>query len=161
MIAPKEIRRDILSLLLLSLGGLLLHLKLHPIPIDPDNPQNPANLVPFVFCLLGAVAVPVLLGRKKTFLAGYLINGIGVIVGTIIMAHMSFASPPRPLTAGGVLLRSSLPYILLLLPKLLIGHSVLLHYHPRGMGRMFTLSWWLRHFCYLTGVYVLGHFLWS
>lgn len=154
-----KIRKDIIALFLLSAGGLLLHLRIHPLPGGPDNPQNPANIIPFVFCLLGVFAVPLLLCSVRTFVIGYLVNGMGVVIGTIIMGHMSISSPPE-LSMSGLLLGTALPYILLLLPKLFIGQNVLLHYRPGGMGRMFTSGWWFRHFCYLTAFYAAGHFLW-
>jgi hypothetical protein len=159
MIPNGKLKRDILALFFLSVGGLLLHLRIHPLPGGADNPQNPANIVPFVFCLLGTIAVPVLLCSARTYLIGYLINGMGVIIGTIIMGHMSISAPPE-LSASGILLGTSLSYILLLLPKLFIGQNVLLHYRPAGMGRMFTPAWWLRHFCYLAVFYAIGHFIW-
>jgi len=154
-----KIRRDVLALFLLSAGGLLLHLRIHPLPFGPDNTENPTNIVPFVFCLLGTIAVPLLLCSARTFLIGYLVNGMGVIIGTIIMGHMSLSAPPE-ITLSGILLGTSLSYILLLLPKLFIGHNVLLHYRPGGMGRMFTPAWWFRHFCYLAAIYAIGQFVW-
>ena len=160
MLLHREIRGPVAAIVCLSLGGLLLHLRIHPVSFDPAVPENPVHLIPFITAILGAVAVPFLLGSARTVVIGYLINGMSVVIGTITMTHMSLASPPHPLSVPGILLGSSLAYILVLLPKLLIGHQVLLHYHPNGMGRFFTPWWWLRHFVYLAGIYALGHFLW-
>ena len=150
LILDSKIRKDVIALFLLSAGGLLLHLRIHPLP---------GGIVPFVFCLIGVIAVPLLLCSARTFVIGYLINGMGVVIGTIIMGHMSISSPLE-LSVSGLLLGTALSYILLLLPKLFIGQNVLLHYRPGGMGRMFTPAWWFRHFCYLTALYAAGHFLW-
>ena len=160
MLWKKEIRKEICALVFLSLGGWLLHLRLHPIQVTADNPQNPANLVPFIFGLTNIIATPVLLNFHRTFVIGYLLNGIAVAFGSIIMGHVSLSALPYPLTLSSLFLGTTLPSILMLFSKLFIGQRILLHYHPHGMGRMFTASWWLRHFCYLTGVYAIGHFLW-
>ena len=66
---------------------------------------------------------------------------------------------PQPLTLTGIFFRTTLPDIFILLPKLLLGHIVLLHFFPGGLGRMFTTVWWAKHFCYFTMVYSIGHFL--
>ncbi len=157
---PREIRREITTLFLLSLGGFLLHLKLHPVSFDPSSPENPAHLIPFVTGILGVIAVPALLGSKKTATLGYLINGMSVVIGAIVMVHFTLAAPPYPVTWTNIFLYTTVPYIALLLPKLLIGQSVLISYYPRGRGRMFTTGWWIRHFCYLTAFYLLGHSIW-
>jgi hypothetical protein len=156
----KELYIPVLVLALLSIGGLLLHLRLHPVPFGAGRGENPANLIPFVSALLGAVAVPILLSRARTFIIGYLINGMAVVIGTITMAHMSIAAPPYPLTFPAIVTNTSIPYIVLLFPKLLVGQRILFYYHPNGMGRFFTAWWWLRHFAYLGGIYTLGHLLW-
>lgn len=160
MLHHRGIRGPVAAIVCLSAGGLLLHLRLHPVSFDPAGPENPAHFIPFVTAILGTVAVPVLLGSARTFVIGYLINGMSVVIGTITMTHMSLAAPPHPLSVSSILLGSSLAYILLLLPKLFIGHRVLLHYHPNGMGRFFTPWWWLRHFAYVAVAYTLGHYLW-
>lgn len=160
MATKKEIRGPIVALVLLSLGGWLLHFKIHPIQISPDDPQNPANYLPFIIGLVNIIAVPFLLGFARTFVIGYLINGMGVIIGTIVMAHLSLTSLPHPLNFANIFLGTTLPDIFILLPKLLIAQNILKHYHPNGMGRMFTPWWWLRHLCYLGAVYAVGHFLW-
>ena len=153
MIVKKDIRRQVLSLLLLSLGGWLLHQKIHPVT------DNPANYLPFVLGLLNIIAAPILFNSKKTVVVAYLVNGIGVILGTIAMTHLSLTGLPYPLTISSLLTRTTLPDILILFPKLLIGHSILLHYYPSGMGRLFTPAWWTRHFGYFTIAYALGYFI--
>lgn len=151
--------RAALALLLLSLGGLLMHLRLHPLPLDPSTPQNPANWLPAIFGVVSAVAVPAMLLSRRTWLLGYLLNGMSVVVGTIVMAHLSIAYPP-PGGLGGLLLRSMLASILVLLAKLPVGQLALLRWRPNGTGRMFTSFWWARHFVYLGAVYAVGFFFW-
>lgn len=157
---PREIRKEITAIFLLSLGGFLLHLRLHPVSFDPVSLENPAHFIPFVTGILGVIAVPALLGSKKTMTPGYLINGMSVIIGAIVMVHFTLAAPPHPVRLSSIFLNTTIPYIALLVPKLLIGQSVMTHYYPRGRGRMFTPGWWIRHFCYLTAFYLLGHYIW-
>ena len=156
----KELRLPIFAILLLSLGGWLLHVRVHPVSFDNANPTNPAFLVPFIAGLLGIVVAPLLLNFKGTFVVGYLINGMSVVVGTITMAVLSLTKLPSPLNVQSVFLGTMLSSIILLLPKLFIGQMILFHYHPNGMGRLFTGSWWLRHFIYLGAIFTLGHFMW-
>jgi hypothetical protein len=155
MLFKREIRRPILALMLLSLGGWMLHFRIHPIT------QNPSNLVPFVFGLLNFTITPLLFNYKRTVIIAYLINGLAVIMGTVLMAHLSLAHLPSPVTFTGIIFRTTLGDILILFPKLLIGQMILLHFYPAGLGRMFTTGWWARHFAYIALVYSLGHFLWS
>ena len=156
----KELRLPILALFLLSLGGWLLHVRAHPVSFDPANPSNPAFLLPYVAGLLGIVAGPLLLNYRSTFVVGYLLNGMSVVIGAITMASLSLAHLPSPLTPQGMLFGTMLSSILLLAPKLPLGQIILYHYHPNGMGRLFTTFWWTKHFIYLSVVFTLGHFLW-
>ena len=150
-----EISAPLLSLFFLSLGGLILHYRIHPI-ID----SNPANFIPFVFGLLNTVLVPFLLNNKKTFLSGYLINGFGVIIGVMVMALFSLSSLPSPLSFSNIIFKTTFADIILLLPKFILGQLILSHYFPTGVGRMFTTNWWFRHFFYLSIIFAAGHILW-
>ncbi len=156
----REIRIPVFAIVLLSLGGWLLHARIHTVSFDPANPSNPAFLVPFIAGLLSIIAAPLMMNFKETFVVGYLINGITVIIGTLTMATMSLSALPSPLTIPSIFLKTLLPDIFLLFPKLFLGQMVLIHYYPNGMGRMFTSWWWTKHFIYLGVVFTLGHFIW-
>lgn len=154
--APVQGLRGVaVALALLAAGGLLIHLTWHP-PGLPGAPENPANWIPLVFGVTGVAMVPLLILSGRAWLAGYLINGFGVIVGTVTMAWHSISSWHGVPGPADLLLHSNLPMILLLLPKVVIGQRVLYHYRPRGAGRMFTGAWWLRHFIYLAAVFAAG-----
>jgi hypothetical protein len=154
MILRKELSKPILALLFLSLGGWLLHFRIHPIS------GNPPNLISFVFGLVNIIITPLLFNQKKTVIIAYLINGLGVIIGAISMAHFSFSALPNPLTFTNIIFKTTLADIVILFSKFFIGQMILLYFYPTGLGRMFTPGWWVRHFFYITIVYSLGHFLW-
>lgn len=154
MLFKKEIRGPILALMLLSLGGWMLHFRIHHIS------AHPANFVPFLLGILDVLITPQLFNYKKTVILGYLFNGVGVILGAIAMATFSLYTFPAPLTFAGVIFKTMLGDILILSSKLFIGQVILSHFYPAGLGRMFTTSWWIRHFCYLSVIFSLGHFLW-
>jgi len=144
-----------LTLLLLSLGGWLLHLRMHPIS------DNPANFIPFIIGLLNIMIIPLFFINNNTMVLAYLINGFSVIIGTIVMADLSLSSLPYPLTIGRLFLKTTIPYICILSAKLFAAQTILTQYFPAGTGRLFTAAWWARHFCYLSIIYVLGHQLWG
>jgi hypothetical protein len=156
----RETRSLVLALLFVSLGGWLLHLRIHPLPLNPSTASNPANWIPFVFGLVSVLASPILLSLRRTVVLGYLINGMSVIVGIILMLSISLSHLPNPLTFVGLVLNTTFPDAILLFGKLFVGHQIFLHHHPKGMGRMFTVGWWTRHFVYLTTLFTIGHFIW-
>lgn len=156
MIFQKQIEKPVLSLMFLSIGGWLLHLKIHP-PFG--DAVNPANLIPFCLGLLNILVVPIGFNSKKTAIPAYLINGVSVVVGSILMAHLALPRIIQSPNLMTIFVSSTLPDIFLLLPKLFLGQIILQHYYPSGLGRMFTAFWWVKHFVYLSLVYFLGHLL--
>jgi hypothetical protein len=154
MIFKKEIEKPIFSIIFLSVSGWLIHLSRHPISDDPSN------FIPFIFGILSIFIVPILLNWKRTYLIGYLINGFSVIIGAVLMAKLSISRLSVPVSFSDILFRTLLGSIFILLPKLFIGQMILHHYHPSGLGRMFTAWWWTRHFVYFTIVFTIGHRLW-
>jgi hypothetical protein len=154
MIFKREIRSPIWALLLLSLGGWMLHFRIHPVS------GNPSNFVPFFFGLMGVIVTPQLFNHKKTVVIAYLLNGAGVIIGTIAMASLSLSRLPHPLTFTGLIFRTTLGDMLIQLPKLFLGQMILTHFYPQGLGRMFTTGWWVRHFFYFSIAFSVGHFFW-
>ncbi len=154
MLFQKEIRKPILALMLISLGGWMLHFRIHSIT------ANPSNFLPFLIGLVNIVITPILFNQRKTVIVAYLINGIGVIIGSVAMAVLSLYNLPEPLTFTSLIFKTTLGDILILLSKLFIGQMILSHYYPTGLGRFFNPGWWVRHFCYLSIVFAIGHFLW-
>ncbi len=159
MIFKKPVRKLIIELWLLTLGGFLLHNHLHPLPTSA-HPQPAADFLPFMWDVVALVSLPFLLNYRKTVIVGYLINGIGVIVGTAAMSTFGFARPPHPLTFSSFFVATTVPEILIVSSKLLIGQIVLLNFYPQGLGRVFTPFWWARHYVYIGAMFAIGHFVW-
>lgn len=154
MIFEKNTRGPILAIFFISLGGWLLHLRIHP------SANDPTNLVPLISGIMSVFIVPMLFTHKKTAIVAYLLNGFSVIIGTIVMAHFSLSGLPSTVTLSYIMLKTTLADISILLSKLFIAHTILKHYYPTGLGHFFTPAWWSRHFLYAAIVYCAGHFLW-
>ena len=116
----------ILGLFLISLGGLLLHLRIHP----PTNEAS--NWIPVVFGVLSVIVSPFLFNWSRTVAAAYLLNAVSVVVGIVAMALYSIEHWQGPVTWDAVLLKSTLADILILLAKLPIAHAILRHFRPKN-----------------------------
>jgi len=150
----------ILALALMSIGGWLLHFRIHSILPDAAGVTTARNFIPFAVGLASMLVTPILLWFPKTLIVGYLLNGIGAVIGVVLMTAFSAAKFHGPVTVGDILTGTLLGDVLIAFSKLFIGHRILLTYHPSGMGRMFTVGWWTRHFIYISVMFTLGHFIW-
>jgi hypothetical protein len=153
----------LIGLFTLSLGGFLLHSRIHPVT------KEAVNLIPAICGVLGILVVPVLFSFKKTIAYGYVINGFAVIIGTITMAHYSIAHWPNPTTVQAVLLNTTLADILILWGKFFIGKSIFdLEFFgydasKEKKGKTYrypNIGWWLVHLAAVSIVYYLGNILW-
>ena len=154
----------VIALFLVSLGGWLLHVRIHP-------PSKLAiNYIPFVAGLLGMTAVPAMFLFKRTAAYAYVLNGILVIIGTVTMTHFSLAHSPEQITFAAILSRTLLPDILVLFTNFLLGKALFELELLRSedtlgrRGRFFrypNTGWWLVHLFALSATYVLGHLLWK
>ncbi len=126
-----ENRRTLLwALALVALGGLLLHYRIHPYLV-PDK-EHP-GLVVFQSSLLAATLLPLfdvvvvtaLFASRRTAALAYLVNGVLVIYGTVLMGHFSIAmlAPKGPSPADWIL-RSTLPDIALAWGDFMIGKAL-------------------------------------
>jgi hypothetical protein len=75
----KEICMPILGLVLISLGGFLLHLRIHP------PTQDALDLIPVVFGVLSIVALPFLFNSPRTVAVAYLLNAVTVVADILIL----------------------------------------------------------------------------
>lgn len=84
----------IAALVVLALGGLMLHVRIHPVA------KNFSNIVPVIAGILSVIVVPLLFSFKRTLACGYVLNGFLAIIGTIVMAHFALAHWPDAATPG-------------------------------------------------------------
>ncbi|MBI2440001.1 MAG: hypothetical protein HYV35_01370 [Lentisphaerae bacterium] len=156
-------KRLLLALILMALGGFLLHLRIHPFA------QNSSNLLPIVAGLISIIVIPALFSFRKTIAYGYVLNGLLVIVGTIVMAHYAMAHKPDPLTWRSLLIGTTLADILVLWGKFFIGQALfdleMFGYdrQPARAGRSWrypNLGWWFIHLLAIAYIYALGNIWW-
>ena len=153
----------LIALITLSIGGFLLHFRIHPIS------KNSSNLVPFISGILSILVIPLLFSFKKTIAYGYVLNGFLVIIGTIGMTHFSMVHRPDSLTIGSILMKTTFCDILILWSKFFIG-KVLFELEFFGYddnrtkkGNTFrypNLGWWIVHLAGVSLVYALGNLIW-
>jgi hypothetical protein len=153
----------LVALVAISIGGLLLHMRIHPVS------QNTSNFIPLVSGILSVIVVPLLFSSKKTIGYGYTLNGFLVIIGTIAMAHFAVAHWPEPASPESIVLKTTLPDIIVLWTKFFIGKALfdleLFGYDPvrSKAGATYRYpngGWWLVHLVAISAVYVLGGWLW-
>jgi hypothetical protein len=127
----KEIRGLIWALILLSLGGLLLHIRIHP----PS--KDLFYWIPFLFALVNTLIIPFLFNRRETVAYAYLFTWATVIAGTVGMAYFSITTWKLPVTMINVMLKSMLPDIIMLWSKIFLAHKILRFHWPEGV----TTKW--------------------
>jgi len=118
------------ALVLLAASGLMLHLrihffmvadKLHPGEFIFDSTKLLASLLP----LIDVIVVTALFMSRKTAVYGYLLNGLIVIYGTILMAHYSIAEiTAKSIPFPFMLLKSTLPDIGIAWADFFIGKAL-------------------------------------
>ncbi len=123
----KEVRDLIWVYFFMSLGGLLLHLRIHP-PSD-----NMFNWVPAAFGAVNAFVLPFLFNSPTTVASAYLFAWATVVTGIVLMAYYSIITWAMPVTIKNVILFSTLADILILLAKLFLAHKILRIYRPKGV----------------------------
>jgi len=120
-----------IALVLMAAAALYLHLRIHPFLIpDKANPGQTLFMGSFVaaslFPLLDLVVVSLLFTTRRTAVYGYVLNGMLVIYGTVLMTHISIiklaAEPPQPFYM--LLFKSTLPDIGLAWADFLVGAAL-------------------------------------
>lgn len=149
----------VFGLFFISLGGWLLHLRIHP----PAN--NPSNFAPFIIGLISIIIVPWLFLFRRMIHPAYIINGMSVIIGVMMMAHFSLSKLAAPVGFGGIVLGTTLADIVVLLGKFMVGKALFdlqftqleqeLPVKSRFV-RYPNLGWWLVHLIAISGVYAAG-----
>jgi hypothetical protein len=124
----KEIREPIWAFFLISLGGLLLHLHLHPPALSLFN------WLPCAFGVVSTLALPFLLNRRDTVAYAYLFTWASVCAGTVGMSYFSITTWKGPVTVTAVIIKSMLPDIIVLWSKVFLAHKILRFHWPEGMA---------------------------
>jgi len=159
----KSFKALILALVFLSLGGLLLHLRIHP--VFEDGVLEWEYLIPPAFGLLTVILLPFLFWRKDTADLAYLLAGVSVIFGIIIMSHLSIVNWQGGITIFKVLFTTTLADSLMLLSKFFVARAIFNGYYPERTTlnykfpqnfRFLFDGWWLPHFIAIGTVYSLG-----
>jgi hypothetical protein len=152
------------GLVVVSLGGWLLHLRIHHID------DNAINWIPFITGLVSIVIVPALFLTKKMLPYAYVLNGMLVIIGTITMAQVSMPNLLEHFSIETVFVGTLLADIAILWVNFFLGKSLfeldMLKTIDAAVrkGRVLrypNMGWWGVHVAALSVVYVLGHFLWK
>ena len=115
----REIPASLSALFLISLGGLLLHLRIHPLHVSA------VNWVAVVSGALTTVVVPVLFVFRRTVPWAYLLTVASVVVGTVGMAWFSVHHWTLAVNLENIVLQSTLADILILLAKWPLAHHIL------------------------------------
>lgn len=156
----------ILCLFFISLGGFLLHYRVHPIT------ASTYSFVPFFAGLISLIVVTALFFFKKWVPYAYLANGMLAIIGTITMAHFSISKFSHPVNFATIFTYSLAADIFIVWGAFFIGKALFelempgeanLE-KPRHKGRFFrypNLGYWGVHLAALSCVYALGHLLWK
>jgi hypothetical protein len=116
---PKHITGLILGLWVMSVGGLLLHHRIHPVSKDAFN------WFAIGFALFNTVVLPWMFCFRKGTRWAYVINATTVVVGVVGMTAFSINHWDKPLTVMNILLFSTLADSLILLAKLPMAHAIL------------------------------------
>jgi len=125
----KEIRPAILAMFLISLGGVLLHLRIH----SPS--ASLCNYIPAVLGFLTTIVVTFLFNYRATVAWAFLITMVAVVAGTVTMAYhsaLAFAWGPTPVAFKTLLLDSTLADILILFAKVPLAIHVLRYFRPKA-----------------------------
>jgi hypothetical protein len=124
-------RRALLwALVLVALGGLLLHYRVHPYLLpDKEHPGQMlfrgSFLVATLLPLFDLIVVTTLFLSRRTAALAFLINGLLVVYGTVLMGHFSIAMlAPRGPSLADWFLKSTFPDIALAWGDFMIGKAL-------------------------------------
>ena len=125
----KEIRLPIFALFFISLGGLLLHLRIHP---PTGESAEASDWVPAICGFVTVFVLPFLFNKRSTVGIAYVINLAAVILGVVGMTYYSITSEDMQWTPRGIIIESTLADSLILLAKVPLGNMILRHFRPKA-----------------------------
>ncbi|MEK6715014.1 MAG: hypothetical protein AABY43_03085 [Candidatus Omnitrophota bacterium] len=153
----------IFALVFMSLGGMLLHLRIHPIFFNGQFEWE--RLIPLIFDTLSILIIPLLFLNQNTSDLAYLLTGLGVILGIITMSHLSIATWQGPVSLVNIILKTTIADSLVLSAKILVAKTIFESYYPEKAKlncsfpqtfRFLFDGWWLVHLLGISAVYTLG-----
>jgi len=115
----QSVKLLIIAHICISLGGFLIHLRLHPLG------QSLYFWWAAPVAAFSVVVLPFLFARRSTVGWGYMLNAGTVLIGLVGMAYYSLMKADWPITLSFILRESTLPYTFVLLAKLAIAHVIL------------------------------------
>lgn len=134
------------ALILMATAALYLHLRIHPflVPVK-ENPGQTVFVGSFlaatILPLLDLIVVSLLFTTRRTAVYGFVLNGMLVILGTVLMTHFAMVKlsvePPQPLYL--LLFKSTLPDIVLAWADFLVA-AALYHLWQREPAAPRTVS---------------------
>lgn len=122
-------RSLIAALFFIALGGFLLHYRIHPFMV-PDKAAGTTlfhgtKFLASFLSIVDVVVVTLLFMSRRTALYGYLLNGMIVIYGSILMAHFSIAGlAGKGLPIADIILRSTIPDIAIAAGDFFVGKAL-------------------------------------
>jgi len=146
------------ALVALSLGGWLMHPRLHPLSMGL------VMVIPLIAASVDVVLVTLLFLRRETARIAYLLNGLLVIYGITTMAHFGLA---KGAGVGGLAgLAAMVPVSFILFADFLVGKALFDGYWAQERAGVKPSSflapgWWLAHFILIPTVYAFGHVFWK
>jgi hypothetical protein len=120
----------LIALFLLALSGLMLHYRVHNFLIaDTLHPGgfrfDKTRFLASLFPLTDVLLVTAFFMSRKTAVYGYLLNGLIVIYGTILMAHFSIAEmTAKSLPLQAMLIKSTFPDIEIAWADFFVGKAL-------------------------------------
>jgi len=147
----------------ISLGGWMLHFRVHSIAV------NPSNYVPFIAGIISVIVIPLLFLNRGTAPFAYVLNGMMVIIGIITMAHFSIAHFAGPITPHAILFNTTLADIIMLCAKFFLGKALFdilitqdLNAPVAGRFLRFpNTGFWMVHLVAMSLVYTAGNMIWK
>jgi hypothetical protein len=121
----KEICYPITALSLLSLGGWMFHIRIHP----PS--EQAINWLPIIIGFVTTFVLPFMFSYASTARWAFLITIIAIIGGTITMTDYSIDHPPQTITFLTILLETTLGDIIILFAKLPLALSILQYWRKQ------------------------------
>ncbi|MCL5036331.1 MAG: hypothetical protein M1269_04345 [Chloroflexi bacterium] len=160
----KHVRNNLIfTLFLISLGGLTIHLLVHP-PVVKGNIEW-VRMIPSLADLVTMFLITLLFLKKETAPWAELLTGLTVIFGILLMSRYSLSQwhPDMPISVA--LLNSTLANSIILFGKFMVGKTIFESYYPERVPnnwkwpttiRFLYNGWWVIHFVLISLVYSIG-----